>query len=139
MRVGRGHTGGARQHPLSPVRRDRAQLLSEIPGVIATIFETEVAYDEASLAKVAGQEDIANRLAALINGLASSTGWDELEIKAAITAAAEGIGVKMGALMLPCRVGVMGSTSGADLVPVLVLLGQAEVVRRLKNFATKLN
>ncbi|MDF2375146.1 MAG: glutamate--tRNA ligase family protein [Verrucomicrobiales bacterium] len=119
--------------------RDRAQLLSEIPGVIATIFETEVAYDEASLAKVAGQEDIANRLAALINGLASSTGWDELEIKAAITAAAEGIGVKMGALMLPCRVGVMGSTSGADLVPVLVLLGQAEVVRRLKNFATKLN
>lgn len=115
--------------------RERAQLLSEIPEVIATIFETEVTYDEAAVAKVAGQDEISSKLTALTEGLANADGWDELEIKAAITEAASGIGVKMGALMLPCRVGVMGSTSGADLVPVLVLLGQPEVIHRLKSFS----
>jgi acetyl esterase/lipase len=43
--------------------------------------------------------------------------------------------MKMGALMLPCRVAVMGSSTGADLVPVLVLLGKDEVVKRLNGFA----
>ncbi|MDF1823768.1 MAG: glutamate--tRNA ligase family protein [Verrucomicrobiales bacterium] len=119
--------------------RERAQLLSEIPAVIATIFESEVSYDDAAVAKVTGQDDIQNKLSALTAGLANSSGWDEVEIKAAISAAAEGIGVKMGALMLPCRVGVMGSTSGADLVPVLVLLGQPEVIRRLKGFSALLD
>jgi hypothetical protein len=41
----------------------------------------------------------------------------------------------MGALMFPCRVEVMGGTTGADLVPVLVMLGKEEVVNRLKKFA----
>ena len=117
--------------------RERAQLLSEIPSVIATIFENEVSYDEESVAKVAGQDEIASKLAALTAGLAGSAEWDELSIKAAITEAAESIGVKMGALMLPCRVGVMGSTSGADLVPVLVLLGKPEVIRRLQEFSVQ--
>jgi glutamyl/glutaminyl-tRNA synthetase len=44
----------------------------------------------------------------------------------------------MGALMLPCRVGVMGSTSGADLIPVLELIGKEGVLKRLDIFVRKL-
>ena len=74
-------------------------------------------------------------LEALATGLEKVEDWTAENIKPAIAAAAESIGAKMGALMLPCRIGVTGSTAGADLVPVLELLGKVEVVKRLKIFA----
>jgi glutamyl-tRNA synthetase len=114
--------------------RDRAQLLSEIPVVIATIFADSVTYDEASVAKVRERADLADVIRALSEGLTAVDDWKVDAIKAGILAGAEGIGAKMGALMLPCRVVVMGSTSGADLVPVLELLGKDEVLKRLQSF-----
>ena len=114
--------------------RDRSQLLSEIPVVIATIFADSVTYDEASVAKVRERTDLADVIRALSEGLTAVDDWKVDAIKAGILAGAEGIGAKMGALMLPCRVVVMGSTSGADLVPVLELLGKDEVLKRLQSF-----
>ncbi len=118
--------------------RDRAQRLIEVPEVIATIFADEVIYDQASVDKVTSKDTSAQAVAALIAGLEAATEWTLDSIKPTIVTAAESIEVKMGMLMLPCRVAVMGSTSGADLIPVLELLGQEEVVKRLKGFAEKL-
>jgi len=115
--------------------RDRAQLLSEIPGVIATIFTETVDYDAESVEKVKSRDGMPEIVAALATGLAGVEDWTVDNIKTAIAASAEGIGQKMGALMFPCRVATMGSTSGADLVPVLELLGKDETVRRLEGFA----
>lgn len=117
--------------------RERAQLLSEIPTVVATIFATEVKYDEASVEKVVSREGVKDVLEALTAGLKTVESWSEADIKSGIADAASGIGAKMGALMLPCRVGAMGSTSGADLVPVLQLLGKDETVRRLEAFSER--
>tara|TARA_R110000850_G_scaffold76640_13_gene166344 strand:- start:2370 stop:3722 length:1353 start_codon:yes stop_codon:yes gene_type:complete len=118
--------------------RDRAQRLIEVPGVIATIFADEVIYDQAAIEKVTSKDTSAAAVEALITGLEGVTDWTVDTIKPAIAASAASIDAKMGMLMLPCRVGVMGSTSGADLIPVLELLGQEEVVKRLKGFAEKL-
>ena len=114
--------------------RDRAQLLSEIPAVIATIFTDTVAYDEASVAKVREKEELPQIITALVEGISGVSDWSVDGLKAGINEAAGKIGLKMGALMLPCRVAVMGSTTGADLVPVLILLGKEEVVKRLRGF-----
>ena len=117
--------------------RERAQLLSEIPAVIATIFAGEVEYDEASVEKVVSRDGMKEVLTALIDGMKSVENWTEPDIKTGIADAATGIGAKMGALMFPCRVASMGSTSGADLVPVLELLGKDETVNRLEAFSAK--
>ncbi len=114
--------------------RDRVQLLGEIPAVIGTIFADTVTYDEASVAKVREKAELPAILSALAPALDGADDWSIDGIKAAIQGAAEQAGLKMGAFMLPCRVAVTGSTSGADLVPVLVLLGKEEAVRRLRNF-----
>ncbi len=127
--------GDARVPAALELARDRVQLLSEIPGVIATIFADSVAYDEASITKVQEKEELPVIISALTAGISAATDWSIDGIKAAIHEAAGQIGLKMGALMLPCRVAVMGSTSGADLVPVLVLLGKEEVIKRLKTFS----
>jgi glutamyl-tRNA synthetase len=115
--------------------RDRVQTFGEIPGIIGTIFFDTVTYDEASVAKVKEKGDLSAVIGALVTSLATASDWSVDGIKAAVTSGAESLGVKMGALMLPCRVATMGSTSGADLVPVLVLLGKAETVKRLRGFA----
>lgn len=117
--------------------RERVQTLGEIPAVIGTIFTGSASYDEASVAKVKQRADLPEILSALGAAFAASDDWSPDSIKAAVGAAAEGLGAKMGALMLPCRVATTGSTSGADLVPVLALLGKEAVLRRLKEFAEK--
>lgn len=115
--------------------RDRVQTLGEVPAIIGTIFAGSVTYDEASVAKVKEKADLAAVIEALITSLEAASDWSIDGIKAAVTSGAESLGVKMGALMLPCRVATMGSTSGADLVPVLVLLGKEVTVKRLRGFA----
>lgn len=114
--------------------RDRVQTLGEIPAVIGTIFAASVDYDEASVAKVKEKGDLASVISALVDSLSNANDWSVEGIKAAVTEGASSLGVKMGAMMLPCRVATMGSTSGADLVPVLVLLGKETTLDRLRGF-----
>lgn len=129
----------ARMPAAIELARERAQLLSEIPGVISTIFSDSVDYDPESLEKAKGREGIGEVVTALREGLAAVEDWSIDGIKEGIQSAAEGIGAKMGALMFPCRVGVMGSTSGADLVPVLELLGKDAVLERLEGFQERVS
>ena len=128
----------ARIPPALELARERSQILSEVPGIIATIFSDTVEYDDAAVEKVAGREGMAEVIQTLIKGLDTVFDWNPNTIKAAIEMAAESIGAKMGALMMPCRVAVMGAMGGADLVPVLELLGKEEVLERLRGFAKKL-
>ena len=115
--------------------RDRVQTFGEIPAIIGTIFADTVSYDEASVAKAKEKPDLAAMVEALVTSFEAVSDWSIDSIKAAVAAGAESLGIKMGALMFPCRVATMGSTSGADLVPVLVLLGKDETVKRLRGFA----
>jgi len=118
--------------------RERVQLLSEIPEVIGTVFRAGVEHDREALEKVRSRDDAKEILAALAEGLKGVDAWSEETVQAAFAGAAAGLGLKPGALMFPCRVATMGSGSGADLVPVMALLGQEETLARLDAFAAKL-
>ncbi|MCL4108132.1 UNVERIFIED_CONTAM: hypothetical protein GTU68_055832 [Idotea baltica] len=115
--------------------RERAELLSEIPGVIHSIFTDDLEYEEASIEKVQSISGIDDTMAALFRALQGVDDWTVDEIKASIKESAEGRGLKMGAYMLPCRVATMGSMKGPDLVPAMVLIGKEEVLGRVENFA----
>ncbi|HRQ87426.1 MAG TPA: glutamate--tRNA ligase family protein, partial [Bacteroidia bacterium] len=91
--------------------RDRVQTLGEIPSIIGTIFSDAVSYDEASLAKVKERADLPEIVAALAAAFGSVSDWTGDPIKAAVGEAATALGLKMGSLMLPCRVAVTGSTA----------------------------
>jgi len=118
--------------------RERVQVLGEIPAVIGIIFTDSVIYDEASVAKVRERSDLPDILDALAGAFEDQDEWTPEGIKAAVQKAAEKIGSKMGALMLPCRVATMGSTTGADLVPVLALVGRDKAVKRIREFSGSL-
>lgn len=118
--------------------RERAQRLSEIPALLTSVFEDELHYDEAAVAKIAGRDGITEVVAALGSSLEEVGDWSEEEIKTAIRQAAETLGQKVGAFMFPCRVATMGDTSGPDLVPMMVLMGKDKVIRRLSDFSGKI-
>ncbi len=117
--------------------RERAQRLSEMPGLVKPAFVEEIDYDPDAVAKVAGREGIGEVLQALAEGLRRVDDWCEDQIKSAIHDAADTLGQKMGAFMLPCRVATMGSTSGPDLVPMMVMMGKDRVVKRVDEFAQR--
>ncbi len=118
--------------------RERAQRLSDMPELVKSAFVDAVDYDEEAIAKVSGRDGIDQVLAALGSALEGVTDWSEESIKSAIHAAADGLGQKMGAFMLPCRVATMGGTSGPDLVPMLEMMGRETVVRRILAFRDRI-
>ncbi|MEM7600481.1 MAG: glutamate--tRNA ligase [Verrucomicrobiota bacterium] len=119
--------------------RERVQTLAEIPTIVSPIFTEDLSYDESSVAKVASRAGSAEAVKALSIAFEAAVDWNAEAIKSAIASAAESINAKMGALMFPCRVATMGSSSGADLVPVLELVGKSETLRRIAQFRSKLD
>ncbi|NNE91512.1 MAG: glutamate--tRNA ligase [Verrucomicrobiales bacterium] len=121
--------------------RERAELLSAIPGVIAPIFADPLEYDDEAVTKVAAKEGVTEVVDVLISALekVDETAWKADSIKSAIHDAAEANDMKMGAMMQPCRVGTMGSMSGPDLAPAMELIGKEGVLERLSEFRTKLS
>ncbi len=115
--------------------RERANVLSEIPPVIAPAFSDEIEYASEAIDKVKDRDEIIDTLRALQSGLESVEKWKTDDIKAGILTTAESVGAKMGAFMLPCRIAATGSTSGADLGPMLELIGKERVLQRIESFA----
>ncbi|MCB1229459.1 MAG: glutamate--tRNA ligase [Verrucomicrobiae bacterium] len=118
--------------------RERAQRLSEMPDLVKTAFFDEIEYDPEAVAKVAGREGIGEVLSALKAALEGVGDWCEDAVKTAIHQAADDLGQKMGAFMLPCRVATMGGTTGPDLVPMMVMTGKERVIKRIGDFAEKI-
>lgn len=114
--------------------RERVQVLGEIPAIIGTIFADQATYDPEAVAKVSAKADLGASLDALSAAFGAVESWEDDAIKAAIVSAAEGLGVKMGALMLPSRVAITGAASGADLIPMIRLIGKAGSLQRLTAF-----
>ena len=118
--------------------RDRAQRLSDIPALVGPAFFSEIEYDAEAVAKVTGREGIREVLEALNAGLEAVPDWNEDAIKQAIHDAADRLGQKMGAFMLPCRVATMGGTSGPDLMPMLVMMGRETALGRIAGLIGRL-
>ena len=118
--------------------RERAQLLTEIPEWISVIFADDIAVDPEATEKVRGKEGADKALEAMAATFSAVEDWTDENVKAAIHEAADGLGVKMGALMLPCRVAASGSLTGVDLIPLLRLTGKEKIIARLDSFRQSL-
>ena len=119
--------------------RERAETLAEIPQGIAAVFSDTLEIGEDVLGKLSATENIQGLLQGVHDTFADSEGeWTADNIKSLITSAAETLEVKMGALMLPCRIAATGQASGADLLPLLELIGREQVLSRITRLLGKL-
>ncbi len=128
-----------RLHDALALVQERTQLLTEVPEKIGYIFSDDYPKDEAALSKAAGRDGVKEAVTAMRDFLAKlEDAWTGEAIHDAIFEAASSLGLKPGALMFPCRAATTGQASGAELMPVLELMGQKRVLQRLDAFLATL-
>ncbi|GAB3656983.1 glutamate--tRNA ligase [Streptomyces sparsus] len=121
---------------LAPLAQTRLTVLSEITANVDFLFLDEPATDEASWAKAMkpGAEDLLRTARA---GLAEAE-WNAEKLKAAVLAAGEAHGLKLGKAQAPVRVAVTGRTVGLPLFESLEVLGRDRTLSRIDAALKKL-
>ncbi len=117
-------------HGLLALIQPKIRVAPEAAEHLTMLCDADAAIAPEALEKVRSQAAIADKLTALRDHLAAAE-WTALGIQSAVAAAAESLKVKPGALLFPLRVLATGQAHGADLIPALVLLGQASALARL--------
>ncbi|GAA0433232.1 glutamate--tRNA ligase [Streptomyces luteireticuli] len=121
---------------LAPLAQTRLTVLSDITANVDFLFLDEPAEDEASWAKAmkAGADDL---LRTAREKLAAAD-WNAEAIKAAVVAAGEEHGLKLGKAQAPVRVAVTGRTVGLPLFESLEILGRERTLARVDAALAKL-
>jgi glutamyl-tRNA synthetase len=115
--------------------QERVRLLTTFTDWARYFFTDDYEYENRSREKWLGRPEIADRLEALADSMASLDVWDAENIEAAIRQLAADQGVKAAEVIHPTRAAVTGTTVGPSLFHLLELLPQATVTMRLRRSA----
>jgi glutamyl-tRNA synthetase len=118
---------------LAPLVQTRVKLLSEVPELVAFVFQDPIEIDEAAWEKAiernAWSADVLRDAAADY----ADVPWEAEALKDATAAIAERHGLPLRKAQAPVRVAVTGSTVGLPLFESLELLGREPVQARLEH------
>ncbi|WP_138480753.1 glutamate--tRNA ligase [Dyadobacter bucti] len=118
--------------------KDRVHFVKEIVSESVFLFNEPEVYDQ-DVAVKKWNEEAVNAISALKDAFADFSGdFTSQNIKEAIFAALDAIGVKMGKVMQALRLAVTGAGAGPDLMIIMEILGKDEVVKRLENALDRL-
>jgi glutamyl-tRNA synthetase len=118
---------------LAPLVQTRVKLLSEVPELVAFVFQDAVEIDEAAWEKAIERNPWSADV--LRDAVADYAGvpWEAEALKDATAAIAERHGVALRKAQAPVRVAVTGTTVGLPLFESLELLGREPVRARLEH------
>ncbi|MBA6437746.1 glutamate--tRNA ligase [Streptomyces sp. GMR22] len=121
---------------LAPLAQTRLTVLSDITANVDFLFLDEPVADEASWAKA--MKPGADALLASVRTRLAEADWDAETLKAAVLAAGEEHGLKLGKAQAPLRVAVTGRTVGLPLFESLEVLGRERTLARVDAALAKL-
>ncbi|MFS7876997.1 glutamate--tRNA ligase [Streptomyces asiaticus] len=121
---------------LAPLAQTRLTVLSDITANVDFLFLDEPVADEASWAKA--MKPGADALLASVRTRLAEADWDAETLKAAVLAAGEEYGLKLGKAQAPLRVAVTGRTVGLPLFESLEVLGRERTLARVDAALAKL-
>ena len=110
--------------------KGKFKLFSELPAYGAFYFVDEFQYNPEGAAKHFVPEN-KPRLLAVREAFAGLENFDAASLEIALKATAADLGVKVGVLVHPTRLGVTGSNAGPSLYHLLEILGKAKVLAHL--------
>jgi len=117
---------------MAPHIQPRCVTLADAPGLVDFLFQPEVAIDSEAWAKATGTADAVAVFRAASSAYEGLTEWNADALKAALEAAGEAHGLKLGKAQAPVRVAVTGRTVGPPLFESLECLGRDETLRRMR-------
>ena len=126
------------QFPLGYVKaaldtcKGKFKTFSELPGYAGFYFTDKIEYDAEAAAKDFVPE-AKPRLEKLRDAFANAPAFNAESLEAALKETAKTLGVKVGAMVHPCRMAVTGKTSGPSLYHLLQVLGKERVMARIEK------
>ena len=117
---------------LAPLVQERVKLLSEVPGYVDFVFQTDPTIDDDSWQKVMVKgADLAAAVLDHATTMFDSCDWNAASLEAALFSYAETHDVSKGKVQAPVRVAVTGRSVGPPLFESLEVLGRDETLRRI--------
>ena len=125
-------TDAATRNRLLALLRPRVKRIPEIAEQAAPLLREPVVYEDEAVGKHLGTAGLADHLSALVDRLAVTSPFDETAVEAAVRAVAADRGMKAGPLIHAVRVALTGRTTSPGLFEVIVLLGRARTLDRIR-------
>lgn len=119
--------------------REKIKKFSEAPRWLAALFNDDYTEDAEAFEKLKTREGLKGILETLCKHFDGVKKWNGKTADIALTAAADELELKKGALMFPCRVAVSGHTGGLSLDTILDRLGKDRAIQRIRRTLKKLN
>jgi glutamyl-tRNA synthetase len=121
---------------LAPLAQTRLTVLSDITANVDFLFLDEPVWDEASWTKA--MKEGSDALLGTARARLADARWSAETLKAAVLAAGEEHGLKLGKAQAPVRVAVTGRTVGLPLFESLETLGRDRTLARIDAALAKL-
>ncbi len=112
--------------------KTRVQFLNEFADMSRYFFVAPTEYEEKSKSKAFGPGS-RKVVHTLIQAFSELSVFDHSSIEKAFLSVGESLGLKLGQLVHPIRLSVSGVSTGPGLFELLEVVGQQEVIQRLKN------
>lgn len=116
--------------------RDRAKTLRDLPELSIYFFTDQFEYDENGIKKFFNKAETAANLRRAAIEIESLEHFSSHTVEEVVKGLVEDLGVSFGKLINPIRLAVTGKTGGPGVMDIIILLGQAKTVERLKEAAT---
>ncbi len=119
--------------------QEKIKVLSDIAPLLSFLFSDDFSCDEKAKGKLAGNDEAIELLTALADKFKALETWSADAAKEAMKETAKDAGLKVGKIMLPCRIALSGMTGGIDLGVILETLGKDSCVSRLLSIKQRLS
>ncbi len=113
--------------------REKIKLGRDLPSWCSYLLKDDFAFDPEARAKHLDNPESRKLLASLHESYSKLDDWNASALEQTLKTLAEQLGVKVGALVHPCRVALTGRTIGPSLYHLLEYLGKEESLRRFKR------
>jgi glutamyl-tRNA synthetase len=121
---------GPSLHEVVEAQRERAVTLVELAQISAFYYRDFEGYDEKTAAK-AFKPAAVEPLATVRTALTEIDDWNREQIKAAMNATVEVLGIGFGKLGMPLRLAITGGSPSPDLDLTMALVGREACLRRI--------
>jgi glutamyl-tRNA synthetase len=117
---------------VAPLAQTRITLLSELPEIVAFLFQVPVDVDEASWEKAIGRNEWSGDVLREALAAYADCAWEADTLKDVTAAIGDRHGLKLGKAQAPVRVAITGRTVGLPLFESLEALGREAARERIQ-------
>lgn len=115
---------------------NRLKLLREVSEKLGYFYSDDYKRDENALLRHLGRREVPERLGRLADEYEKLRYFERSRVEEVLRGLSDEMGIEAGELIHPCRVALTGMNVSPDIFEVIVLLGKAKTVERLRAAAS---